>query len=723
MNYKVYVNGKSTNICTAKVFPMPYNEVQEVEYTSFQMSQPVDLRIESETLLENVIIRPLSLGLEYTYREHEIVIHLERAAKFSVEINGTYYNNLLVFAEAMQYEEFDKYAGNVMYFERGIHTVDILTINKDNTIVYLEEGAFLNGKIDLDHCNNVTICGYGTISMEKYPLEVRNIYHRCVDAMHCTKVCIRDITITDSNDWSLRIFGCEDVLIDNVKIFGCRGNSDGIDICGSRNVLVQNVFTRVWDDSLVVKAFNTGDLENVTFKDSILWNDFARPIEVGVELRAEKVSNVRFENIDIIHSPTGYPLMGIHHGDRAEISDIHFENIRIENAPGAQLFDIRIRDSFWNRDKEKGNIKDIYFKNIHYIGNPGSDLLLSRSRLQGLSEESAIHNISFENINILGKIAGNERECGLSVMEYVENVVFRSDEQTERMNLLETGIEILDDFVLTDNGSYKGRVRVNINNTGEKDQLTGFWLQISPAHMGAYKREAERLAIKAGERKCFDYDVSLPPGKYVIAIQSHDANVSYAWKFLQLDWILWEGRELEKATELEFINYYNIRTKGLKATICKGELILQSDILKDEKNSLVLYTAQPVERREEEVVFSVEETDFGVVPAVISGKHELEPAPQLRCPLEITLVFKNEPKVKEIKKTVLNGGGNGTISIPFTELGLTTETKHFWMEIEAKTEEVSKYRYPYTMFHSVTPTTSAHMFANVVIMTATVMNR
>ena len=33
--------------------------------------------------------------------------------------------------------------------------------------------------------------------------------------------------------------------------------------------------------------------------------------------------------------------------------------------------------------------------------------------------------------------------------------------------------------------------------------------------------------------------------------------------------------------------------------------------------------------------------------------NELVPAPQLRCPAEITYVFKNEPKVKEIVKTPL----------------------------------------------------------------------
>ena len=619
------------------------------------MNQPVDIRIESEIFLSSVVIRPLSLGLEYTYFEHEICIHLKEPKKFSIEINGAIYNNLVVLAEAYQYEDFNPYGDNVIYFKSGVHTVDILNVEKDNTIVYLEEGAFLNGKMEITNCNHITICGYGTISMEKYPLEVRNVYQRCMNVMYCKNVVIKDITITDSNDWSLRVFGCEHVTIDNVKIFGCRGNSDGIDICGSKNVLVTNVFTRVWDDSLVVKAFNTGDLYNVTFRDCILWNDFARPIEVGVELRAEKVRNVRFENIDIIHSPTGYPLMGIHHGDRAEVSDIHFENIRIEDAPGAQLFDIRIRDSFWNRDKEKGCIKNIHFKDIFYIGNPGIKHLLSKSRLQGLSEEARISNVTFDNINILGKVATNEKECGLLTMEFVDNVIFDYKESTPKIELVDTELSILEEFKLLNSGLYQGKVRVNLKNNSRTKQNSRFWLQISPAHVGTYDRKPQEFMINTGESLSFDYDISLPPGKYVFAVQSDDINVCYAWKFLQFDWVLKEMKEVSKVPELEFINFYHIKTKGLKASIYNKELLLQSDILKDKNNRLIIYTAMPVDRRDEEVIFSVEETDFGEVPAVINGRHELELAPQLRCPLEITLVFKSEPKVREIRKKYHTG--------------------------------------------------------------------
>ena len=78
-------------------------------------------------------------------------------------------------------------------------------------------------------------------------------------------------------------------------------------------------------DTDMTKAFEKiGNCEHIYFSDCVLWNDFARPIEIGVSVRCDRIFDVHFENIDIIRSTTGYPLMGSHHGDRAEISNIYF---------------------------------------------------------------------------------------------------------------------------------------------------------------------------------------------------------------------------------------------------------------------------------------------------------------------------------------------------------------------------------------------------------------
>lgn len=42
--------------------------------------------------------------------------------------------------------------------------------------------------------------------------------------------------------------------VTNVKLLGYRANSDGIDICNSRNVTVQGCFVRTLDDLIVVKT-------------------------------------------------------------------------------------------------------------------------------------------------------------------------------------------------------------------------------------------------------------------------------------------------------------------------------------------------------------------------------------------------------------------------------------------------------------------------------------
>ena len=100
------------------------------------------------------------------------------------------------------------------------------------------------------------------------------------------------------------------------------------------------------------------------------------------------------------------------------------------------------------------------------------------------------------------------------------------------------------------------------------------------------------------------------------------------------------------------------------------------------------------------------------MPAVLNGRHGMEAAPQLRCPAEITYVFKNEPKVKEIRINEIKSE-EGKAYVSFDSLGV--EGDNFWLEIEAKTPEVSSYRYPFTLFHSVKPAEMAHMFVNIKI--------
>ena len=174
-------------------------------------------------------IRPKRLGVDAKISGNIIEIPLDKLCNFSVEPNGDIVGGLMVFANGENDINVSDYE-NIIKFERGRKFVDVLKITEDNTLLCLDDGAYLDGKVIIENCKNVKVC---------------------------------DLTVLDSCNWSIQLMGCDNVSIDNYHVIGHRGNSDGLDVCGSRNVRVTNCFTRVWDDSLVVKAFDTGNTENI----------------------------------------------------------------------------------------------------------------------------------------------------------------------------------------------------------------------------------------------------------------------------------------------------------------------------------------------------------------------------------------------------------------------------------------------------------------------------
>lgn len=709
MSFQVYLDNVPLQVLHSTIFPAPYNERHSADFVIITGEGSHTLTVAPSFPVKQALVRPLSLNLSPSCVSGLVSVTLDKPVNFSLEFNGDSENTLLVFYSPKRIPSFNPNDPNVLYFPRGTHTPSVIDISADNTLVYIEEGAWVNGKFSVHDCRNFHLCGHGVFTTELYTeaehLATHNI---CLDVVNCQNVLIEDVTLADSLKWTCRIFGCDDVHIDNVKIIGCRGNSDGIDVCGSRNVLVEHIFTRTWDDSFVVKAFDSGNLENVVFRNSVLWNDFARPIEVGVELRADSVRNVLFDNIDIIHSPTGYPVMGIHHGDRALVSDITFRNIRIEDTPGAQLFDIRITDSVWNKDTRKGRIENITFENIDLIGQPGLDYLPEKSRLQGFDENCDIRNVLLKNLRYLGRTVTSLKEANLLVMDHVSDVRVESDSSADPIGHVATGIQLSQPLALGEDGLYRGTARLSLLNDGPVSIDCTPRLVISPARTALYHTEPFALSLKPGEGASFEIPLTLPAGRYMLRVQAQEPAVDSFWTMLTLPLCL-----SKTSVEYSFVNYYDDRLARVRLSAENDLLTLSSDIIAREDAQMTVYSAMPADEFEGEVKFTVEETDFGEAPAVLLGKHGLELAPQLRCPAEITYVFKNEPRVKEIRKTAIPRSKDGVCTLSFDQLGLSAGAKKFWLEIEVELPETKKYRYPYTLFHSVRPNEIAHMFAHV----------
>ena len=198
-------------------------------------------------------------------------------------------------------------------------------------------------------------------------------------------------------------------------------------------------------------------------------------------------------------------------------------------------------------------------------------------------------------------------------------------------------------------------------------------------------------------------------GKYVFYLKNNKNEIENTFLYLELPMIV--SGNINDCPKYQFVNYYNTKCAEVRIAVKDSELIIMND--SEKTTEFLLYTAMPVPSAEGEVMFSAEETDFGEIYALLKKGNELVPAPQLRCPAEITYVFKNEPKVKEIVKTPFKLKKGETVKLTFEKLGISKNTDSFLMELEAKVEETSMLRYPYTLFHSTMPDKTAHMYGKI----------
>ena len=719
---KCKINGIPIKIGITPVLTPPYNGFSNNSFVICSLEEQIRGEIDFEKDVKCAIVRPISAGICSKINGSKVSFTLTRACNLSVEINDSVNQDdvLHLYVSDRKEVDYESYS-NIICFNEPVYDVDELIITQDDTLVYIAEGTVVNGKINATNVKHLKICGAGILTMEKYLN--RSPFTKCVHVKDCCDVVIEDICIMDSCNWSLHLNGCDDVNIYNVKIIGSRGNADGIDVCGSRNVHVEGCFIRTFDDCLVVKAFDTGNVENLLFEKCVLWNDMARPMEVGVEIRCDELKNVVFRDIDVIHNLTCYPIFGIHHGDRAKISDIHFENIRIEHAPGSQLFDFRITDSIWNKDANKGNIKDIYINDIYLIGEEGKDFRKLHARIDGFSESSDIRGIYIGNINAYGKKIQNSRQLGLELLGYVDEVFFEKDgfrtndcireleaKDTDLFECVESDIQVMKDFCLQKDGRYHGTIKLKLTNCMSELVSGKCGIRISPKNRAIVNEECVEYSLKMGEYLERIYEIDVQAGQ--IAIESFADNILFrpCVKYIPLPYVLKE--DIESAPVVRFDNYFGDVYGAASFALKNGFLEMHSDLIREYE--MTMYVALPTEIRDNEVLFAVEESYFGEAPIVKMKNGKFAAAPEIGNHFEITYVFKNYPDVK-IKKVLLEKRHDGIIKVPLATFGFDKDTKEFLLEILVNKQ--TPYHKPLTLFRSTLPEGTAHMYGRFVVET------
>ncbi|MHC4117151.1 MAG: glycosyl hydrolase family 28 protein [Planctomycetota bacterium] len=392
-------------------------------YAIFSCNGPVSLEITSIRRIENAVVRPLSLGVKPITKGQKITFTLPRPTNVSVEINGNIRRPLFIFASPLETNRPKSGDPGIIYYGPGrIHNAGLVELKSGDT-VYIAGGAIVRGAFIAEHADDITIMGRGILDGSGYHKGER----RMIEMLECKNIRIKDIVIFNSGHWTVPLKKCDTVSIKNLKIVNWRDWDDGIDICGSSNVTISNSFIRTKDDCVAIKSVyyrwmtgdGIGDVKNVIVQNSVLWNGvWGNGLEIGFETRAESISDIVFRDNDLIHVEGREGTFAIHNGDRAKVSNVLYENIRVEDSVG-YLIDFKILESRYSKDAERGRIKNIRFNNIDVVGD-----VFPASIMRGFDNAHSIDGVTFSNFRVHGTVILSEEQLKLEKNEFVKSLRF-----------------------------------------------------------------------------------------------------------------------------------------------------------------------------------------------------------------------------------------------------------------------------------------------------------
>ncbi|MGN0833618.1 MAG: glycosyl hydrolase family 28 protein [Kiritimatiellia bacterium] len=182
-----------------------------------------------------------------------------------------------------------------LYFGPGEHDVGTLAISNSNCRVVIDRGAVFFGTLRVTGATNVTVCGRGTVDGSR----CRRRNGGLLRFAKCRGARIEGLVLRDSGGFNLTLDDCDDTVVDGVKIIGAwRYNSDGIDVCASRDTVVRNCFVRSYDDCVVARGacpwVADAPLSRMMVSNNVLWCDWGKNCEVWAGSRPGVVEDVTY---------------------------------------------------------------------------------------------------------------------------------------------------------------------------------------------------------------------------------------------------------------------------------------------------------------------------------------------------------------------------------------------------------------------------------------------
>lgn len=336
--------------------------------------------------------------------------------------NATYINNAI--------DSCNKSGGGLVVVDGGAYSTGTIYL-KSNVVLYIAKDSSIiashdtsnfteNALIYADTCENIGIIGPGKICGEgnffslkphlppkTEPFEktldvwdLRQEYRKRIRFPHkskygylmllknCSKVKLYNLILENSAMWTVNVNSSNNVNISNLVINNNRhiANTDGIDICGSSNVVIKNCFISTADDGIVLKnnmSISTSGDDGLKIKNNLdvcckrgmsniyihdcevvsCTNAFKIGTETSLDISDVTVENCKFYLTDIY--PAGVSGISIESCDGAKVSNVNISNIEMDSM-ACPLF-IRLCNRNGDNKPEldgRGEITNISIKNI-----------------------------------------------------------------------------------------------------------------------------------------------------------------------------------------------------------------------------------------------------------------------------------------------------------------------------------------------------------------------
>jgi hypothetical protein len=400
------------------------------EFAAFAFTGTVPVEIETAGPAAGVRIAPARHKVVPVVDGNRVRFSIPRPMNLLIEIEGL--PQLFLFADAQDSNPTDPEAKGVRYFRAG-RSYDAGEIRlRDRETLFIEGGAVVHGWVRATSAEGVRIAGRGLLDGGAGRQGAG--HHRSILLEGCRNTAVEDIVMIEPTGWMTVLGACSDVTVRNVKELSNFGGNDGIDIVGCRGIRVEGCFLRNGDDCIAVKSLDLrphdpdatmnyiADVEDVEISGcAFLAYLGGQAMEIGHELRTASIRNIRFRDCDVLGVHGFGAPFGIHNADRATVSGVLYENVRVEHYYN-KLIEFRVVKSRWSKDEERGRIRDVTLRDIDVtvsIYNPG----YSCSVIGGLDARHTVDGVRFENFRLNGKLAASADEMDL-YLKNTAGVVF-----------------------------------------------------------------------------------------------------------------------------------------------------------------------------------------------------------------------------------------------------------------------------------------------------------